>query len=50
MVILLHLTLSTLHFQVIQAEDVDHFVCTITGGEGETIDPCISPKEFTNFS
>ena len=32
------------------SQDVDHFVCTITGGGGETIDPCISPKEFTNLA
>ena len=31
------------------SEDVDHFVCTITGGGG-TIDPCISPKEFIDLA
>ena len=32
------------------SEDVDHFVCTRTGGGGGTIDPCISPKEFTDLA
>ena len=31
------------------SEDVDHFVCTITLGDG-TIDPCTTPKNFTNLT
>ena len=40
----------TFTFSGIPSDDVDHFVCTITGGEGEIIDPCTSPKEFTDLA
>ena len=40
----------TFTFSGIPTDDVDHFVCTITLGEGEIIDPCTSPKEFTDLA
>ena len=40
----------TFTFSGTPSEDVDHFVCTITVGEGETIDPCTSPQTFSELA